>query len=135
MKSYLKIIVILIAFLAAGLTLGYLFSNAGSGPSVSLSDGDFSEWFVGADSEIIIYTLPDCPFCHQLKAFLNKHEVDFDERSVSENQKNYEEVVDLGGDRVPVLITRTFKIEGFIEGEVSNILIDRGHIQGLERSR
>ena len=134
MRPYIKVIVILIAFLAAGLTVGYLFSNSTDEPSVLLSDGDFSELFVNTDSEIIIYTLPDCPFCHQLKAFLSTQELEFDERSVLASQENYAEAVGLGGSRVPILITRTFKIEGFIQQEVSTILVDRGHIEASERS-
>lgn len=132
--KYIKVTAILAVFLVAGLAAGYIFNNTGNESLVSFSDGGFSELFVNTDSEIIIYTLPDCPFCHQLKDFLNTNEIVFDERNVLESERNYEEATDLGGNRVPILVTKHFKIEGFIEKEVSNILVDRGYMKDPEQS-
>ena len=127
MKSYVKIISLLLAFLVAGLLLGYVVSN-NTNSAVVFSEEDFSELFVNVDSEIIIYTLPDCVFCHQLKGFLDEHQVQFDERSVADHPEYREQVARLGSDRVPVLITESFMIQGFIESEVIEILIQKGYI-------
>ncbi len=44
-----------------------------------------------------VYTTPTCPYCHRLKEFLGRNNVDFEEIDVSSNPKAAAEIIEKSG--------------------------------------
>ena len=128
MKNKWIMLLAIPAFLLAGLLAGYAYQHFSNSESISFTEGDFSELFLEQQSEIVVYTLPDCPFCHQLKQFMEDNSVDFEERAVLENPEYLAQVRSLGSERAPVILTRRFKIEGFDKRRVSEIFQDHNYL-------
>lgn len=53
---------------------------------------------------IIVYTKNNCPFCDQTKAFLNTLGVAFETFNLEEDDSNFQKVIDLGYQQVPVVV-------------------------------
>jgi glutaredoxin-like YruB-family protein len=68
--------------------------------------------------KIVIYTLPTCPYCHKAKSFFAANGIDFEEKDVSANPSNREEMIRVSGAlSVPVIvIDNSDVIVGWNEG-------------------
>ncbi len=47
---------------------------------------------------VILYTLPDCPFCERVKTFMAHKDIEVEQRDTSD-PKNAEDLVRIGGSR------------------------------------
>lgn len=63
----------------------------------------------------VIYTTPDCAFCHALMDWLEDEGVDFDERDISSPAERAKAEEALGGPirSVPVVLIGNERIDGF----------------------
>ena len=53
---------------------------------------------------IILYTLPQCPFCIKVLDFVRKHDIEFTNKNI-EDEETKEELMKLGGKgQVPYLV-------------------------------
>ena len=53
---------------------------------------------------VIVYSLPVCPWCIKVKEFLKKNKIEFEEKDISNNKKYTEEMIKKSGQRsVPVI--------------------------------
>lgn len=72
--------------------------------------------------DVIVFTEARCNFCKQMKDFLNKNQIDYIEKDVS-NRENFEELMRLKGQGVPFTLIRKRPFTGFNE-RVKTALID-----------
>jgi len=73
--------------------------------------------------KIIIYTSPNCYYCHQLKDFLNFHKIEFEEKDISQSQEVMEEMIRKSGQiGVPVIDIDGEIISGFYQPEIEEKL-------------
>lgn len=73
--------------------------------------------------EITIYSMPECPPCIALKAFLKEHGIEYKDFDVEFNMDNRAKLVELsGGKKVPFVLIGEEKMLGFDEAKVRSIL-------------
>jgi len=77
--------------------------------------------------EVIVYTTPTCPYCHQVKGFLSQRGIKFTERDVSVDRAAATEMIQKTGQRaVPVTIIDGQVIIGFDRARLEDLLTSRG---------
>jgi glutaredoxin-like protein NrdH len=64
-------------------------------------------------ARVVIYTTDHCPYCHQLKRFLVRHHIRFQERNVERSHGAAADYRKLKLRGVPVLVTGKTLISGF----------------------
>ena len=73
--------------------------------------------------QVTVYSTPTCPFCKQLKAFLQENKIKFDDIDVSADQEKAQEMIQKSGQMgVPVLEANGEVIVGFDKKKVSELL-------------
>lgn len=51
-----------------------------------------------------VYSKSNCPACKQTKSFLETMHIRYEEVNIEENDSNFQEVIDLGYQQVPVVV-------------------------------
>lgn len=73
--------------------------------------------------KILIYSTPECPFCHKAKDFFNENKIKFIDYDVSSDSDKAEEMVKKSGQMgVPVIDIDGQIITGFNEDKIKEIL-------------
>ena len=74
-------------------------------------------------TKVRIYSTPICPFCKRAKEFFKKHNVEYEDINVAENEKARDEMVEKSGQMsVPVIEVGDKIIVGFDEQELRKTL-------------
>lgn len=55
-------------------------------------------------AQAIVYSQNHCPYCAQLKSYLQEQGIDYEERNIEENPEYGEELIRLGIQSVPVTV-------------------------------
>jgi glutaredoxin 3 len=72
---------------------------------------------------ITVYSTPTCPFCEQLKKFLDEHQVKYADVDVSSDQEKAQEMIQKSGQMgVPVLEVDGEIVVGFDKKKISELL-------------
>lgn len=71
---------------------------------------------------LTLYTTSRCTHCKQLKQWLNKHGLRYQEFDVERNQRAYKTFARLGGRAVPVLMVGEQRIDGFDPKKLARVL-------------
>ncbi|MFA5792160.1 MAG: glutaredoxin domain-containing protein [Candidatus Paceibacterota bacterium] len=75
------------------------------------------------NKKIILYSMPECPPCNALKAFLKENKIKFENLDVEFNLENRERLKELSGStKVPYIIIDGVPTLGFQEETISNLL-------------
>jgi len=73
--------------------------------------------------KVKVYTTPVCPYCFALKEFLKKHNVEFEEIDVSQNEEALKEVMEKSGQMgVPVVEIDGEIVVGFDKEKLVKLL-------------
>jgi glutaredoxin-like YruB-family protein len=74
-------------------------------------------------AKVIIYTTPSCPYCQMAKAFFKEHNISYEEKDVSIDQKAVEEMIYKSGQLgVPVIDIDGQIVIGFDKEALSELL-------------
>ena len=74
-------------------------------------------------TKVKIYSTPTCPFCKRAKDFFKKHNIEYEDVNVAENEKARDEMVEKSGQMsVPVIEVGDKTIVGFDEQELRKTL-------------
>jgi len=74
-------------------------------------------------TKVKIYSTPTCQFCKRAKEFFKKHNVEYEDVNVAENEKSRDEMVEKSGQMgVPVIEIGDKIIVGFDEQELKKAL-------------
>jgi glutaredoxin-like YruB-family protein len=74
-------------------------------------------------NKVKIYSTPTCPFCKKAKEFFKKHNVEYEDINVAENEKARDEMIEKSGQMsVPVIEIGNKLIVGFNEQELKKKL-------------
>jgi len=74
-------------------------------------------------TKVRIYSTPTCPFCKRAKEFFKKHNVEYEDVNVAENDKARDEMVEKSGQMgVPVIEVEDKIIVGFDEQKLKKKL-------------
>jgi glutaredoxin-like protein NrdH len=63
-------------------------------------------------ANVIVYSGTNCPYCSQLKKYLNDQDIAFEERNVETNEQYAEELRSMGMSSIPVTVIGETKILG-----------------------
>ncbi len=75
------------------------------------------------NKKIKVYSTPDCAYCWTLKGFLKKHNVEFEEVDIFDNEEAKEEMIKKTGQKeVPVMEVEDQIIVGFDKKKISEAL-------------
>lgn len=81
---------------------------------------------------VTVYSTPTCPYCHQVKQYLQTRGISFDDRDVSRDAAAAEEMVRLSGQRgVPVILIGDQVVVGFDRARLDAILSSVAPSRGL----
>ena len=76
---------------------------------------------------VVVYTTPTCPYCHQVKQFLLQRGIQFTERDVSVDKAAAMEMIQRTGQRgVPVTIIDDQVVVGFDRARLEQLLAGKG---------
>jgi glutaredoxin-like YruB-family protein len=76
-------------------------------------------------AKIMVYSQPTCPACNELKEYLKKKGVDFEDRDVTTDRQALDEMIKVHKVRVtPLLITGDKRIIGFDPVEIDKLLAE-----------
>ncbi len=76
-----------------------------------------------AQKRVVVYSTPTCPYCHKLKAYLNKHGIKYTDINVASNQQAAMEMVRKSGQRgVPQTDINGQMVIGFDTRKLSRLL-------------
>lgn len=53
---------------------------------------------------IVVYSKNNCPACVNTKSMLNTLGIEYEERNIQEDDSNFDEVISLGYQQVPVVV-------------------------------
>lgn len=74
-------------------------------------------------NSITVYTTPTWPWCHKVKAYLNEHNIAFNEVNVQSNYEGAREMIQKSGQRsVPVIDIDGNIIVGYDEPSIARLL-------------
>ncbi len=73
--------------------------------------------------KIIIYSLPTCPYCRGLKAYLDEKKIEYTDYNVADDQEKAQEMIDKSGQMgVPVIDIEGKIIIGFDQAGINQAL-------------
>ena len=73
--------------------------------------------------KVILYTTPTCVYCKAAKEFFSENNVEYDEKDVSKNEADLQEMVKKsGGMAVPVIDIDGKVLVGFNKDQVADLL-------------
>jgi glutaredoxin-like YruB-family protein len=74
-------------------------------------------------AKVIIYTTPSCPYCQMAKAFFKEHNISYEEKDVSTDEKAVAEMIYKSGQLgVPVIDIDGQIVVGFDKEALSELL-------------
>ncbi|MGO1071571.1 glutaredoxin family protein [Lysobacter sp. CA199] len=132
-KSILTTIVVIALALGLGVGAGYLVRHTGllgggEGGGVQVAQGDYSQIYANAGSDVVMYSLSTCPFCKQAKALLEKQNVRFVERVIDKDEAAKKEADGLKINSVPVIYIGDTSMRGFDEAKLVELI--NAHAKG-----
>ncbi len=72
---------------------------------------------------ITVYSTPTCPFCRQLKSFLDEKQIEYRNYDVSSDTEKAEEMIQKSGQMgVPVIDINGEIVVGFDKNKISELL-------------
>ncbi len=76
-----------------------------------------------SNKKIKIYSTDQCPYCVTLKSFLDKHDIEFEDVNVAENEKARQEMIEKTGQMgVPVVDIDGEIVIGFDKPKIKKLL-------------
>jgi len=76
-----------------------------------------------AQPKIRVFSTPTCPYCVTLKAFLDEHNIEYEDIDVATDEKAQKEMIQKSGQMgVPVVEIDGQIIIGFDRGKISKLL-------------
>jgi len=81
---------------------------------------------VAPDKTVLLYSRVGCGYCDKAKAFLQEHNIPFEEIDVNTSERGKEDFQKLGAMGVPILIVGDAKVIGYDEAELTKTLKSKG---------
>ena len=76
-----------------------------------------------ADKKVVIYTTPNCPWCHRAKDYLSRKGIAYTEHNVAVDREAAKEMIDKSKQMgVPVIMVDDEVAVGFNEAKLDSLL-------------
>lgn len=126
-SKYVKLTVIYGVILAAGLAIGWGAPRAYAWLKPAYSEGDYSTYYAGTATNVVLYGTPTCPFCAKARAYLRENHIPFADFDITKDDKGKRDFARLGSRSVPVILVGGRRIDGFSSSALQNALEAAGH--------
>lgn len=127
LSKYLKLAASYGAILAAGLAIGWGAPRVYQKLKPAYSEGDYSAYYAGVATNVIVYGTPTCPYCAKTRAYLREHKIQYADMDITKNEKAKSDFAKLGSVAVPVILVGTRRIDGFNSTALRDALEVAGH--------
>jgi len=75
------------------------------------------------EKKVVIFTTPTCTYCKMTKEFFREHNINYEERDVTKDEKAKSEMIEKSGQMgVPVIMIDEEFIVGFDKNRLSKLL-------------
>lgn len=125
----LKSISVYIAFLLAGIGLGYVVMKAPSFLKKTSIEGNYQAYYAGAPAKVVMYGTQSCPFCAKTREYFNERKVAFVERDIEHDATAARQFKELGGSAVPRVLIGNRLITGYIPSGFDDALAQLAKVQ------
>ncbi len=76
--------------------------------------------------KVKVFSTPTCPYCHQVKAWMNEHSIVFDDVDVTTDELAAEEMTEKSGQMgVPVIFVDDVVVVGFDKETLEKLLLTK----------
>jgi glutaredoxin len=113
--------------IAVGLFVGWGAPRAYARLKPAFNEGDYSAYYVGRPTNVVLYGTPTCPYCAQSRAYFREHKIQFTDLDVTKDEKAKSEYARLGSRTVPVVLIGKRRIDGFNATALKDALQAAGH--------
>ena len=110
---YFKTISQYLAFLLAGVLLGYLVLQVPALFKSNSIQGDYSAYYRGTATQVVMYSTQTCPYCAKTREFFAARHIAYTERDVQTDPAALAQMQQLGGTGVPQVLIGDRRIPGF----------------------
>lgn len=122
LSKYLKSTAIYGIILAAGLAVGWGAPRIYERLKPAYTESDYSAYYAGTASKVIVYGTPTCPYCAKTRAYLREHQIQFADLDITTNDKAIRDFEKLGSRAVPVILVGRRRIDGFNSSAIQDAL-------------
>ncbi|WP_189346249.1 glutaredoxin family protein [Undibacterium macrobrachii] len=119
---YLKQSLYLVVTIIVGLSIGNAIINIKELTKKSYMEGDYSEFYVGTKSQVILYGTTTCPFCKEARSYLKSKNISFVDYDVDLHEQGRKDFQKLNGEVVPLILIGDRKISGFNSQAIDDAL-------------
>ncbi|MFC0349917.1 glutaredoxin family protein [Undibacterium danionis] len=105
-----------------GFALGYAAINFKNLSQKSYVEGNYSEFYAGTKSQIILYGTAACPYCKEARNYFQNKNIFFIDYDVNTHEKGQKDFEKLDGDIVPLILIGKRKISGFNPNAIDDAL-------------
>lgn len=109
----LKSSFIYIAFLLAGIGLGFVAMKAPAYFKKTSTEGNFEAYYAGAPTKVVMYGTQSCPYCAKTREYFKENKVQFVERDIQHDAAAARQFQELGGSAVPRVLIGDRSIRGY----------------------
>ncbi|QIZ75911.1 glutaredoxin family protein [Ferrimonas lipolytica] len=81
------------------------------------------------DTDVVVYSSKDCPYCERAKEYFTEKEIDFRMVSIDDDKVAAAEMQLFGGTSVPVLVVEGKVLQGFVQTHVRQLLESTGKLE------
>ncbi|HZX26708.1 MAG TPA: glutaredoxin family protein, partial [Telluria sp.] len=89
---------------AAGAGLGWGAPRAVNWLKPAYSQGDYSAYYAGLNTNVVVYGTATCPYCKKTREYLRANHIAFADIDVAATEKGKTDFDKLGGSSVPVVL-------------------------------
>lgn len=119
---YLKQVLYFVLTIIIGLIIGYALINLKDLTKKSYVEGNYSEFYVGTKSQIVLYGTETCPYCKEARSYFQSKNIAFADYDVDTHEKGKKDYQKLEGEYVPIILIGNRKISGFDPDAIDDAL-------------
>ncbi len=119
---YLKQSLFFIVTIFFGFSVGYAMINLKELAKKSYVEGNYSEFYAGTKSQIILYGTATCPYCKEARSYFQNKNIPIVDYDVDMHVKGEKDFQKLGGEIVPIILIGNRKISGFDPDAIDDAL-------------
>lgn len=119
---YFKKSLYFVVTIIVGLGIGNAIINIKELTKKSYMEGDYSEFYVGTKSQVILYGTTTCPFCKEARSYFKSKNIPFVDYDVDLHEQGRKNFQKLNGEAVPLILIGDRKISGFNSQAIDDAL-------------
>lgn len=109
----LKSLATYVAFLLAGLAIGWSILNLPALFKSNSIQGDYSAYYTGTSAQVVMYSTSTCPYCAKAREFFAARNIAYVEKDIQADPTALQQLKQLGATGVPQILIGDRRVPGF----------------------